>query len=144
EVVAGPIGRVVFRRGIAGAPIGDVGVGIVGAGDIERAAAGPPGVVLVLPGLVAGLAGAGDRERLPFDVAGLRIERRDPVAHAAVAAGGADDDLVLERERRRVEIDVGLIVELFVPDDLAGVAVGRDDAGVAAGDRDDEVAPQRG
>src|SRR5580704_9713178 len=56
EVVAGPVGGVVFRRRIAGAPIGDVGRGIVGAGDIERAAAGLPGIVLVLPGLAAGLA----------------------------------------------------------------------------------------
>src|SRR5207302_2272370 len=139
EVVAGTIRRVVFRRRVAGAPIGDVGVGIVGAGDIEGAAAGLPGVVLVLPGLVPKLAGAGDSVKPPLFVAGLGIERDQPIADATIAARGADEDRVLERKRRGVERKVGLVTEVLVPDDLASFLVGRDHAAVAAGHRDDEV-----
>ena len=116
---------------------------IVRAGDVERAAAGLPGVVLVLPGLAAGLAGRRDREGLPLHVAGLRIERHDPVAYALVAAGGADDDVVLERQRRRRQLDFRLIVQVLVPDDLAGLLVGRDDARILAGGRDHQIAPER-
>ncbi len=143
QVVTRPVRRIVARRRIAGAPIGDVGGRIVGAGDVERAAAGLPGVVIVFPGLAAGLARRRHRERLPFLLAGLGIERREPAAHAVVAAGAADDHGILERERRRGDLHVGLIVQVLVPDDLAGLLVGRDHPAVEAGDRDDEIAPQR-
>src|SRR6202043_3924548 len=140
EIVARAVGGIVFRRRISGAPIGDVGVGIVGAGDVEGAAAGLPGVVLVLPGLAARIAGGGDRIGLPLRVAALGIERHDPIAHPLVAARGADDDRILERERSGVERHVGLIVQVLVPDDLSGLLVGRDDAAVLAGDRDHQIA----
>ena len=143
EVVARPIGGIVARRGVARSPIGQVGRRIVGAGDVERAAAGLPGVGLVLPGLAAGLARRRDRERLPFELAGLGVERGDPAAHAVVAAGAADDDLVLERERRGGDLHAVLVVQVGVPDDLAGLLVGRDHAPVETGDGDDEIAPQR-
>src|SRR5262245_49170578 len=142
QVVARPVRGIVARRRVASAPIGEVGLRIVGAGHVERAAAGLPGVLLVLPGLAAGLAGGGDDEGLPLLLAGLGIEAGKPVAHAIVAAGGADHDCVLERERRGREFEVGLVAVLFVPDDLAGLRVGRDDAPVIAGDRDHEIAPQ--
>src|SRR5262249_13267638 len=104
EIVAGTVGGIVARRWIAGAPIGQVGRGIVGAGDVECTAAGLPGIGLVLPGLAAGLARRRDRERLPLQVAALRVERGDPAAHAVVATGAADNDRVLERERRRGDL----------------------------------------
>src|SRR5439155_12780442 len=86
EIVARPIGAVVFRRWIAGAPIRSVGPRIVGAGDVERAAAGLPRVVPVLPGLVPGLARTRNGVEAPQLIAGLGIERDQPVAHALVAA----------------------------------------------------------
>src|SRR5206468_1454815 len=92
QIVAGAVGGIVARGGIARAPIGQVGLRIVGAGDVERAAAGLPGVDLVLPGLAARLARRRHREGLPLRVAGLRVDRREPVADAVVAARGADDD----------------------------------------------------
>src|SRR5262249_24752181 len=143
EVVARSVGRIVFRRRVAGAPIGRVGAGIVGAGDVEGAAAGLPGIVLVLPGLAAGLVGRRNGEGLPEHIAGPGVERDQPVTHARVAARGADDDLVGKRKGSRVERQVGLIAQVPVPDDLAGLLVGRDDAAVMAGDGDDEIAPQR-
>ena len=76
EVVARPIGRVEHRHRIAGAPDGLVGRRIVGAGHPDGAAAGLPGVVLVLPGLAAGLAGRRDGVLAPEQLAGRGIERR--------------------------------------------------------------------
>src|SRR5262249_56758472 len=128
---------------VASAPIGDVVLRIIGAGHVERAAAGLPGVLLVLPGLAAGLAGGGDHERLPLLLAGLGIEASEPVADAVVAARGADHDRILERKRRGREFEVGLVAVLLVPDDLTGLGVGCDDAPVIAGDRDHQIAPQR-
>src|SRR5262245_16143640 len=143
QIVARPVRGIVARRRVAGAPIGEVVLRIVGAGHVERAAAGLPGVLLVLPGLAAGLAGRRNDERLPLLLAGFGVEAGKPVAHAIVAAGGADHDRVLERERRGREFEVGLVAMLLVPDNLAGLGVGRDDAAVIAGDRDHEIAPQR-
>src|ERR1700681_3198155 len=71
EIVAGTVGGIVSRRRIAGSPIGEVGLRIVGAGDVERAAAGPPCLGLVLPGLAARLARGRDHERLPLRLAGF-------------------------------------------------------------------------
>ena len=45
----------------------------------------------------------------------------------------ADDDRVLERERRRGDLEVGLVEQVLVPHDLAGLLVGRDHAPVEAG-----------
>src|SRR5207248_7744875 len=95
EVVARPIERIEHRHRVAGAPDGLVRSGIVGPGDPHGRAAGLPGVVVVLPGFAAGFAGRGYREFAPQHFAGRCIERRDPIAHAAVAARGSDDDLVL-------------------------------------------------
>ncbi len=117
--------------------------GIVRPGHPHRAAADLPGVVLVLPGLAAGLARRRDDVFAPFELAGRRVERGDPVAHAAVAAGRADDDLVLHRERRGGELHVRLVVEVGLPHDLAGFLVGADDARRVARRGDDEIAPQR-
>src|SRR5207237_5779239 len=99
QVIARSIGGVVARRRIAGAPIGEVGRRVVGAGDVKRAAAGAPGLGLVLPGLAAGLARCRNDEGLPLHVAGLGIERGEPVAHAVVAGRGADQDGVTSEER---------------------------------------------
>src|SRR5262249_34855924 len=122
------------RHGIARTPVGKVGGRVVGAGAVEGAAASEIGVVVVLPALVAGLTGPRDRIGLPLDVAGLRVERGDPVAQAAVATGTADDDVVLERERRGGEFEVGLVEQVLVPDYLAGILVGRDHPRGIAGD----------
>ncbi len=143
EIVAGAIGGVVAGHRIARAPIGDVGRRVIGASDVERATPGLPGVALVLPGLAAGLARRGHGEGLPAQLAGLGVEPCDPVAQATVAAGGADDDGVLERERRRRELEVRLVAQVLVPDDLPGLLVGRDHPPVIGCHRDHQVAPQR-
>src|SRR5215475_4543246 len=99
KVVARSVGRVEHRHRVAGAPDSLVGLGIVGPGYPDGAAAGPPGVVLVLPSLAAGLAGGWDRVLLPQPFASRGIEAGHPVTHPSIAAGGADNDLVLDGER---------------------------------------------
>src|SRR5207253_1132162 len=119
---------------------------IVGAGLPQAAAAGLPGVVLVLPGLAAGLAGLRNRIPAPQLVAGLGVERRDPAARPRVARAVGDDHLAFGGDRRGGKpllaaefVDAG---DLLVPDDLAGVAVERDHAAVGQ-DRDHQILPQR-
>src|SRR6202044_840551 len=87
EVVTWAIGAVEAGNRVAGSPIGQVRVRIVGTGDVKRAAACLPGIVLVLPGLAARLPWGGHRVGLPLHIPGPRIKRGDPVAHAAVPAG---------------------------------------------------------
>src|SRR5262245_10885652 len=82
EIVAGAIGGIEHRYRVAGAPDHLVGLHVVGAGDPHGAAAGLPGVVLVLPGLAAGLAWRRDHVFAPDDLAGRAVERGDEVAHA--------------------------------------------------------------
>ena len=83
-------------------------------------------------------------ELAPQYLAGRGVEARHPVAHALVAIGGADDDLVLDGERRRGHRHVGGVGEAGFPHHPAGVLAGRDDPGRVVGGGDHEVAPQRG
>jgi hypothetical protein len=86
----------------------------------------------------------GHRVFSPQHLAGRAIERSDEIAHAAVAPGGADDDLVLDRKRRRGELQVRLsVAEIGFPGGFARLLVGGDDAGRIVRDADDEIAPQR-
>ena len=141
EIVARPVGRIEHRHRIAGAPDHLVGGGIVGAGDPHCAAADLPGVVLVLPGLAAGLARRRNDVFVPEYFAGRGIEPCDPVAHAAVAAGGTDDDLVPDGERRGGDLHVGLIVQVGLPHHLAGVLVGGDHTRGIVGGAEHQIAP---
>src|SRR5215831_20922706 len=61
EIVARTVAGIISRNGIAGTPIGQVRRRIISAGAEERAAAGLPGVVIVLPGFAAGFAGCRNR-----------------------------------------------------------------------------------
>ena len=84
EVVAEAHVAVGIGRGIADAPVGEVGVGIVGARVPDRGAAGLPGIAR--PGFVARLARPGNGVEAPDFLAGLRVERGDEAADGAVAA----------------------------------------------------------
>src|SRR5690348_7567331 len=71
--------------GVAAAPIDGLGVLVVGAGHPGGAAAGLP--VVALPGVMAGLALAGDGEGSPQLLAVFGIEGRDITADTELAAG---------------------------------------------------------
>src|SRR5258707_5584123 len=124
SAVAGTIGRIEHRHRVAGAPDHLVGRGIIGARDPHGAAADLPGVVLVLPGLAARLARRRYDVFAPDDLAAGAVERSDPIAHAAIAAGRAHDDLVLYRERRGGDLHGRLGAGVGFPDHLAVVLVG--------------------
>ena len=96
----------------------------------------------VLPGLVAGLAGARDRVGAPRRLAGVEVGRLDEAADAELAAGGADDGEVADDQRRDGQrlADRG-IGDLALPHHFAGRLVDREHAPVER-DRDDLVLPQ--
>jgi hypothetical protein len=124
QVVAEAAVAVGIGIGIAGAPISEVQVGIVGAGVPDGSAAGLPGVAG--PGFVAGLPGSGDTVEAPDLLPGFDVEGGEEIAHAGVAAGGADDDFILDHQRRvgdDVTFGCGWLGDLRVPDDLAGFGV---------------------
>src|SRR5262249_33850148 len=134
-VVAGAILNVVVRSGIADALIEGVGLRIVGRGLPDRAAAVLPAVLAVLPGLVAGLAGAGDGVGPPRLLAGVEIGRLDVAADPELAAGRADDREVTHDQRgngeRLAERRLG---DLAFPYDFAGRLVDGEHAAIE-GDR---------
>ena len=122
-----------------------VGGDVVAAGDPHGAAAGCPGIVIVLPGLAAGLARRRDHVIAPGQLAGLGVEAGDEVAHPMIAAGSTHHNLVLDGERGGGELQIHLlVVEIGLPFDLAGFLVGGDHARRIVRGRDDERAPQRG
>src|SRR5215510_10623767 len=146
EIVAGSRLRIVDRDGISGAPDRELRRRVVGAGLPQSAAAGLPGIGLVLPGLAAGIAGLRHHVPAPELVAGLGVERGKPAAGLGVAGAVGDQHLAFGGDRRREEFLLAAklvrLGDLLVPDDLAGVAVDRDHASVGQVG-DDEVLPQR-
>src|SRR5207249_376885 len=72
---------------VARAVVEQVGVGIVGGGLPDAAAADAPGIVIVLPGLGTGLAGRRDRERAPRQLTGVDVPGADPAPGAELSAG---------------------------------------------------------
>src|SRR5262249_710957 len=86
---------------------------------------------IALPRLDAAFPFAGDGVEAPRARAGLRVVRIDEAADAVLAAGHADDDLVLHDERRAGEAValVGLCGR-GVPSYPPGLRVERDDVGV--------------
>ena len=122
-----------------------IGRGIVASGHPYGAAAGLPGIVLVLPGLAARLARRRDRVFEPKLRSSCGIKRSDPVANAAVAARRADDDLVLDRQNRAGDLQLRQVLgEVRLPHDFAGVLIGGDDARWRVGRRDYQIAPEGG
>src|SRR5262245_55156789 len=121
-------------------------------GRIERprlpdpAAAGLPRVVVVLPRLAAGIARLRHAVEAPPFLPVFHVERGHPAARARVARDVLDDDLAVGDERSREELLLAAELlfhrDLLVPDDLAVLAVDRDDAAVGQV-RDDLVFPER-
>ena len=110
---------------IAGAPIGKIGLRIVGRGHPDRSASGLP-LIASRPGLAAGLPRLRHHESAPQLLAGLRVIRGHETAHAQFAAGGAEHHLAVGNERhdRRV-ISLSVIGDLRGPRFLAGLDIER-------------------
>src|SRR5262249_37325653 len=70
KIVPRPVVWIEHRHRIARAPQHLVGTDVIGTGDPHGAAAGLPGIVLVLPGLRTRLAGRRDHVFAPCELAG--------------------------------------------------------------------------
>src|SRR5262249_17230686 len=124
QVVTWPMGRIELWDRVARAPDGLIGLRIVGAGDPDRAAAGLPGVGLVLPGLTAGLTRARDGVFAPDKFSARGIERGDPVTDAGAARRRTHQDLVLDRKRRARDAQRRIVGDVGLPNDFAGLLIG--------------------
>ena len=127
--------------GIAGRPVDDVERRIVAAGEPGRRAAVLD--VLALPGLRSRLARLRHGPEAPDLLAGLLIVRGDEAVGAVLAARDAGDDQVAGgQRRRRGRVVLAPVVELGVPQQLAGEAIERDDVRVV-GHHEDAIAGDR-
>src|SRR5215471_21866725 len=107
------------RRGIAGAPEGQVELRVVVGGEPHRDPARLPR--LALPGVVTGLAGSRNRVRLPDRLAVLRVEGGDVATDTELAARGAHHHLAPGDEwGQREVVALLVVVDRGVPHDLAG------------------------
>src|SRR5262249_54971296 len=86
-VVTRAIFGIPVRAGMADALVEGVGLGVVGRGLPDRAAAVLPAVLAVLPGLVAGLAGAGNGVGAPGGLAGVEVGCFDETADSEFSTG---------------------------------------------------------
>ena len=133
--------------GVARAVVDEVQLRIIGIPAPGRAAAGLP--LLAFPCIQAGILADGLAEMrglfrvdqrlgirtcgiaLPGQRSVLQIVRGDPAAHAILAAGNADDNLVLDDDRGvRAGFTlaaIGHFAILYRPDELAGLGVERRD-----------------
>ena len=103
QVVAGAIVAVPAGIGIAGSPICQVELGIVRAGHPNRAAAVLPR--LAGPGLGDRIVG-GHRRRVkaPDFFPGLDVVGADPAVGALLVGGRSENDLVLDHQRRHIQL----------------------------------------
>src|SRR5262249_32151925 len=99
-------------RGIADAPIEQIQFGIVGTGHPGGAAAVFPTVTG--PGFMAFFAGTGNGPEAPGAVTGRDVESGQVAAVRGIPAGDADDDFILDEERRTGDIAAALALVLDI------------------------------
>src|SRR5262249_46564675 len=116
---------------VAGSPVGELRLRIVGARDPHRCTAGLP-LIAARPRLASGFAGRGNRVGLPRFLAGFDVERRDETTNADFAAGDTDHHEALGHERRaRDVVALLVVVHLRRPAFLTGLRVDRNEDGIA-------------
>src|SRR5262245_58894121 len=102
-----------------------------------------PALLAVLPGLVAGLAGARNRIGAPQPLPGVEVGALDEAADAVLAAGGADDRDVAHNEgSMRERLADRRIGDLALPDLLSGRLVDREQPAIER-NGNDLVLPER-
>src|SRR2546426_6761025 len=118
-------------RSVPGAPVREAELRVIGPRQPDGAATTLPGVPG--PGVVARLAGARHRVRLPRGLAALSVKGLHEAPDTELAAGHADHDLALRHERgeRHVVASV-VILDLLFPGDLACLGVEGDQRAVQA------------
>src|SRR5215207_366128 len=137
EVVALADASVEVGRRVAGPPVQEVQLRVVGAGDPAVSTTPCPGFTFGGPGLGTGLPGLRNRVAAPDALSGLDVVGVEVAAHAEFPAGAPHDDYVLHDEGS----DCGALTSPHVtvhgvPDQLAGFRVEREHVGVQGGDED--------
>ena len=128
QVGALPRIRIPVRAGIAGAEVQEIQLGVVRAGHPDRSSAVLPGVAVRWPCEVARFTRSRHGVEPPDLFSALRVERGDETADPVLAAGRADDDLVVDDERRNGQRVAELrFRQRDVPDRLADLRVDRDE-----------------
>src|SRR4029434_7180888 len=112
------------------APVGEIEIGIVAAGD-PRFAAGAEQVRQAAPRIAAGFADAGDREESPQLLAGLGVVGADEalLLDILLTAAHALDDFSFGDER--TARTAAAVRHQLVPGDLAGPGIERDEVRIA-------------
>jgi len=120
------IGIIEIRGGVAGSPVDQVEIGIVGSREPGRTATEAPAIPF--PGFITFLTGSGHHVPAPGDASGFGVERGEIAAMRLIAAVASDDDLVLDDERRGEVVAAALlgIVDADLPSLLAGFLIERD------------------
>ena len=146
--IEGRVGRLVAaagrhpRFGLRDAPIREIEIGIVAAGD-PGVAAGAQHIGHRAPGVAAGLAGARDGVELPQLLAGVRVVGADVAALLRRKRSHPCSPWITlpSRDDRTAGVGVALarIRDRRFPDDLAGARVERDQARI--GGRHEHLVP---
>src|SRR5579859_126521 len=116
-----------ISRGIADAPIEQIQLGIIRAGEPGGASARFPAIAG--PGLVAFLARGGNGPETPGAAAGVDVESREIAAMSGIAAGDADHHFVFDEQRRAGDVAAALahVLDVDSPELAAGFLVERHD-----------------
>src|SRR5690349_12593726 len=121
--------------GIAGAPIEEIELGVVGSRHPSHAAAVEESVGIFRPSFGAGLAGIGFGVPAPLDGSGFRIERFEITANIGNVTRDTGNDVITDHQRSHggeiAELGIG---ELDVPPDRAALGVEADHVGVRRGE----------
>ena len=123
EIVAGPL-IAEPRSGVAGAPEGEIGFGVVIAGYPHGCAAALVVIAAARPGLAAGFSRGRDREGPPQLLAGFRIISGEESPDPQLAARWGDQHLAVDDERHQCHVVTDLVViDLGGPNLLAGLCI---------------------
>src|SRR5262249_15552130 len=120
-VVARPIFRIPVGARVADALVERVGLRVIRGSLPDRPPAVLPALLTVLPGLVAGLAGARDGVGAPDLLTSIEIGPVDPAANAVFTAGATNDRNIAHDQRRRGQrFGDCRIGDLALPGNLTG------------------------
>ena len=133
EVVAGALVAHPWPA-VAGAPVRQVGLGIVVAGHPHRAATGLPLIAISRPGFASWFSRRRNRVGPPQLLAGVGMVRGDEPANAELSARRSDQHLAIGHERGEAHVVAGAVVgHRGRPHRAPSASVQRHQHGVARG-----------
>ncbi len=141
KIVAGAKLAAPLRHGVAGFEIDETELGVHRRRRPQRAAAIPPDVAVLRPGVVTLLAGAGHHFEIPEMRSGLRVEAKRSTTREVVAARhNRHDDAVAIGGRGADALRGNIRLALVPPHELARLLADGDDARIAKAGEQQAVA----